>query len=313
MSIQTFADQLQLDLGAITSDSDVSNWIAGWSNQEGTAASNNPLACTVPMPGSSYFNCLRGCSNNLPCSTCTFGVQNYQTERDGAQATALNLKEPALLAKYAPLVSAIATHDKQALGITGSPSQGVIDALNTWCGCSYGNMAGSFASGNKGTINNNFNNQSTNNDIGSCNQCLIGVPGQCPDNQQCVVLSDSGEVLLNVNFGPIGSFVGVCVANDYASTHVDTKSDSSASDSVAVCKAISSGAQQEPPTTTLGDALSKQLPFGIGPGLIKFVAGLALFLVGIGLAYEIFTNQPVVAQSIRGIKGTATKIGAMFA
>lgn len=251
MSITTFADQLQLDLGALSADSDVSNWLSGWAAREGTQAANNPLACTVLMPGSTYFNCLRGCPNNLPCPTCTFGVQNYLTERDGAQATALNLKEPGH--GYEPLVSAIALHDKTALGIYGSPSQAIIDALNHWCGCGYGAQAGSFSGGGSVTP-----------------QSTVTSSGQKP--------CDNG-------------FSWGCVACNLIHP----------TDYISQCYTNYAG-------TNPGNNGTGPLPqyiiniFSSPTNLLKFVLGLGVFIVGLGLVFEIISQQPVIAPALSGAK-----------
>jgi len=103
-------------------------FIVAWTAQEtapGQGAAYNLLNTTQPMPGSTFFNCLRRDTDGI----CTFGVQNFKNFADGIEANASTLEN----GLYPHLYPAIRDNDAIALGsISGRPSDGVIADLARW-------------------------------------------------------------------------------------------------------------------------------------------------------------------------------------
>jgi len=69
------------------------SFLRAWARTENTTASHNPLATTMPEPGSTTFN--------------SAGVQNYTSYRQGLKATAATLRN----GFYQPLVSDLRAGD----------------------------------------------------------------------------------------------------------------------------------------------------------------------------------------------------------
>lgn len=85
--------------------------LAGWSQNEGTSAENNPLATTVKEPGSTQFN--------------STGVQNFPNPTVGEEATAQTLQQ----SQYRNIVA-----DLQTGTPFGSNTQ---SEFSTWSGGGY--------------------------------------------------------------------------------------------------------------------------------------------------------------------------------
>ena len=92
--------------------------MVAWQAAENTQARWNPLATTLPMPGSTEFN--------------SVGVQNYTSLSQGVQATILTLKQGASSYGYGPVMTLL---------IHCAPARATAAAINAslWChGCANG-------------------------------------------------------------------------------------------------------------------------------------------------------------------------------
>lgn len=100
------------DLGAPATSANMTS-LASWLPHEGTAAAYNPMASTLPEPGSTVFN--------------SDGVQNYVSASQGAQATAATLAN----GRYPLIVAAL----RSGAGLCGDPS--LAGEFLTWSGGGY--------------------------------------------------------------------------------------------------------------------------------------------------------------------------------
>ena len=108
----SFIDAVLADLGVPATQPDVTS-LASWFPHEGTAAANNPMATTLPEPGSTVFN--------------YDGVQNYVSASQGAEATAATLAN----GRYPLIVAAL----RSGNGLCGNPS--LAGEFLTWSGGGY--------------------------------------------------------------------------------------------------------------------------------------------------------------------------------
>jgi len=108
----SFIRAVLADLGAPDTQADVTS-LASWFPHEGTAAAYNPMASTLPEPGSTVFN--------------YDGVQNYVSASQGAHATAATLAN----GDYPLIVAAL----RSGAGLCGNSS--LAGEFLTWSGNGY--------------------------------------------------------------------------------------------------------------------------------------------------------------------------------
>ena len=119
----TFAGLLLDALGAPRTDSNVA-FLVAWMGREGTSAAFNPLATTLPWPGSTDFN--------------SVGVRNYPTLAAGVAATAQTLTSG-----YPAIVGDLRAGDGARAGQEHAE-------LRKWSGGGYDSIGGSGGAGNVG-------------------------------------------------------------------------------------------------------------------------------------------------------------------
>lgn len=115
-SERAFIRAVLADLGAPSNSANTTS-LAGWFTREFPAwppyAAENPMSSTLRMPGSTTYN--------------SVGVQNYPTASEGAEATALTLKD----GYYPQIVAAL----RSGTGLCGNSS--IAGELLTWSGNGY--------------------------------------------------------------------------------------------------------------------------------------------------------------------------------
>lgn len=99
------------------------NFVLGWTRAEtggGQGSRFNLLNTTQWAPGATNYN--------------DVGVKNYVSYQQGINANVQTLRN----GLYPSLLNALLTNNHAALGASGTPSQGVLNNLSTWCACGYG-------------------------------------------------------------------------------------------------------------------------------------------------------------------------------
>lgn len=250
------------ELGNVNPSQDIKDWVTGWSMFE-TGGSTRPAHNPL------------ACGLKMPGSS-NFNdiVQNYVNESEGATAIALNLQEPH--AGYHDIVVALQSQDRVAL----ASSAGVATGLNTW-GTGSGHMAEFFSTGaahrddDYDTGTTSLNPQTTDTG-GDCTKAPCG----CADTAHAANPGGQGGWAcfwcIMRNSGPGGDVTKNC----YGGTSPTG----------------ATGSNQQNPLQVFANLVNS-------PGnLIKFIAGLATFALGLGLIYEVLSKQPVVSSVVSKAK-----------